>query len=260
MTTKANTVALLIRLLRPIVRILIRTNLSFRDFNEVAKLVFVDEASKNYGVRGRPTNISRIALLVGLTRREVSRLRRVSDSGHLQLDYPTIIEQLLEVWPQNNRSPVRENLENRTHFCDLPLEGQNSLTILVQQVKNDVPTTTIIKELAHTGIIEIRGNSVSLVGKENQTLCAHQFALSRLARTIEAVDDAAKQISSINKANQINRECGSTLLSTDARSPDEFDQFVKLKTLQFTKEIETWISQPRAPESAPTPLSLHQNH
>ncbi|MGH8496569.1 MAG: DUF6502 family protein, partial [Gammaproteobacteria bacterium] len=59
----------------PIARFLLRTGIGYREFSEVAKLAFVDVASRDYGIRGRPTNISRVAVMTGLTRKEVKRIR-----------------------------------------------------------------------------------------------------------------------------------------------------------------------------------------
>ncbi|MDH3905625.1 MAG: DUF6502 family protein, partial [Gammaproteobacteria bacterium] len=57
--------------LKPIARILLRFGIGFREFSEIAKTAFVDVASSDFGLRGRPTNISRVAVMTGLTRKEV---------------------------------------------------------------------------------------------------------------------------------------------------------------------------------------------
>ncbi len=55
-------------LMRPIVRILLRYGVGYREFAEVTKTAFVDVSSSDFGLRGRPTNISRVAVMTGLTR------------------------------------------------------------------------------------------------------------------------------------------------------------------------------------------------
>ena len=52
--------------LRPIAKILLRFGIGFREFAEISKTAFVDVASREYGLRGRPTNISRVAVMTGL--------------------------------------------------------------------------------------------------------------------------------------------------------------------------------------------------
>jgi len=63
-----------LRLLRPLVRILLRNNVSHRTFAELAKLVYVEVANAEFGIAGKKQTISRIAILSGLTRKEVQRL------------------------------------------------------------------------------------------------------------------------------------------------------------------------------------------
>jgi len=64
-----------LRLLRPLVRILLRNNVSHRTFAELAKLVYVEVANAEFGIAGKKKQtISRIAILSGLTRKEVQRL------------------------------------------------------------------------------------------------------------------------------------------------------------------------------------------
>ena len=48
-------------LLKPVVSFLLKCGLTWREFAAIAKSVFVEVASREYGLRGRPTNISRVA-------------------------------------------------------------------------------------------------------------------------------------------------------------------------------------------------------
>src|SRR5690606_444672 len=63
------------RLLRPVVRVLLRHGITYRHFAALSKALYVEVASTDYGLRGRPTNVARTALLTGLDRKEVKRLR-----------------------------------------------------------------------------------------------------------------------------------------------------------------------------------------
>jgi len=67
--------------LRPLARALLRAGIGYREFAEISKSAFVDIATKDYGLRGRPTNISRVAVMTGLTRKEVRISRWRGNSG-----------------------------------------------------------------------------------------------------------------------------------------------------------------------------------
>ena len=62
-------------LFRPIARIMLRAGVNWRQLADVCKATYVEVATEDFGIRGRPTNISRVAILTGLTRKEVRRLR-----------------------------------------------------------------------------------------------------------------------------------------------------------------------------------------
>ena len=67
--------------LKPIVRFLLRHGVLWKDFAELAKETYVEIARAEYGIDGRPTNNSRVAMLTGLSRREVARVRDVLLEG-----------------------------------------------------------------------------------------------------------------------------------------------------------------------------------
>ncbi len=67
--------------LRPIARIFLGFGMGFKEFSDIAKTSFVDVATSEYGLRGRPTNISRVAVMTGLTRKEVRRVREKIKNG-----------------------------------------------------------------------------------------------------------------------------------------------------------------------------------
>jgi hypothetical protein len=61
-------------LMGPLVRILLRQGISFAEFSEVAKAVYVEVALKDFKVSGRKATRTRIAVMTGLTRKEVKRV------------------------------------------------------------------------------------------------------------------------------------------------------------------------------------------
>ena len=70
--------------LRPLARVLLRSGINFRQFEEIAKDVFLEEASAERDGRGRRANVSRIAVRTGLSRKEVARIRD-RDAGSASL-------------------------------------------------------------------------------------------------------------------------------------------------------------------------------
>ena len=63
-----------LQLLRPLVKILLRNNVPHQTLAEWAKQAYVDVADSEFGIAGKKQTVSRIAILTGLTRKEVQRL------------------------------------------------------------------------------------------------------------------------------------------------------------------------------------------
>ena len=62
------------QLLRPLCRLLLRHSVSFNAFADMAKRVYVDVALKDFSLPGKKPTESRVAVLSGLTRKEVHRI------------------------------------------------------------------------------------------------------------------------------------------------------------------------------------------
>ncbi|MDH3747421.1 MAG: DUF6502 family protein [Gammaproteobacteria bacterium] len=137
--------------LRPIAKILLRYGIGFREFAEVAKSAFVDVATSEYGIRGRPTNISRVAVMTGLTRKEVRRLRdQLADGSKNFTVMSTPLAKVLHKWHSED-----EFLDTSGRPAILPFTGEcGSFSALVKKFGGDIPPGAMRTELARVGAIE----------------------------------------------------------------------------------------------------------
>ncbi len=163
---------------RPIVRILLRYGIGYREFMEVIKTVFVDIASSDYGIRGRPTNISRIAVMTGLTRKEVRRLRNKIASGTNMISVKTTpLADVLHHWHAQD-----EFANSSGHPRTIPFSGTTgSFASLVRQFGGDVPPGAMRTEMKRVGAV-----------RENT-----DGSLTLLDRTFEASEDHDRLITTL---------------------------------------------------------------
>ena len=135
------------RLLRPVVRILLRFGVSWKEFAEIAKVVFVDVARQEYGVHGRPTNASRVAMMSGLSRREVGEIRK-----RLETD-----EEPLDIEPKSKLARVLTGWYTDPEFTGdggpAVLTEADFLT-LAHRYAGDIPDQAITKEMLSLGLME----------------------------------------------------------------------------------------------------------
>ncbi len=137
--------------LRPIAKILLRFGIGFREFSEVAKIAFVDVASSEYGLRGRPTNISRVAVMTGLTRKEVRRIReRIVSGSEATKVKSTPLSEILHRWHSES-----EYLDSAGRPVSLEFVGEgSSFSSLVKKFGGDIPPGAMRTELKRVGAVE----------------------------------------------------------------------------------------------------------
>lgn len=140
----------LLTALRPIAKMLLRNGVGFREFNEIAKAAFVDVSTKDYGLRGRPTNISRVAVMTGLTRKEVRRIRDKIDRGNeYAMSRTTPLGAVLSSWYGQSAF-----LDPSGDPLTLPFDGASpSFTDLVKIAGGDIPPGAMRTELKRIGAI-----------------------------------------------------------------------------------------------------------
>ncbi len=148
---KGSATAALRLLFRPIARIMLRAGVNWRELADVCKATYVEVATEDFGIRGRPTNISRVAILTGLTRREVRRLRNLLEEQDpeifARMNYAT---RVLSGWYQD-----AEFLDADAKPLALPIGGKGpSFESLCGKYSGDVAATTMLKELKHVGAVE----------------------------------------------------------------------------------------------------------
>ncbi len=96
--------AAILAVMRPVASILLRFGVGYREFSDISKTAFVEAASEEFGLRGRQTNVSRVAAMTGLTRKEVRRIRSLK----LLTTLPSAVghsapAEVLHVWHSESR-------------------------------------------------------------------------------------------------------------------------------------------------------------
>ena len=148
--TKQRVLDAFLLVMRPVVRILLRYGIGYREFAEVTKTAFVDVASVDFGLRGRPTNISRVAVMTGLTRKEIKRLRDKIAQGENSVSVKTTpINDVLHHWHAQSEFTDANGSPLKLRFSG----GSQSFTNLVKRFGGDIPAGAMRTEMKRVGVI-----------------------------------------------------------------------------------------------------------
>jgi hypothetical protein len=126
--------------------------MSHAEFSELARKCFVDVAFEDFRIEGKKQTTSRVAVLTGLSRKEVVRL---------------------QVTPAEDVAAATKNTQNRAirvitgwttdpEFCDrkgnprpLPMYGEeSSFAALIKRYSGDITAGAVLDELVRVGAVE----------------------------------------------------------------------------------------------------------
>jgi hypothetical protein len=240
-TAHASVLAGCRRFLKPIVSFLLRTGVGYREFNDVVKNIFVQVASDEYGLRGRQTNVSRVAVMTGLTRKEVRRIRELQDAES-------------PIGP-NKRSPANQVL-NYWHTddlfqdsfgvpLDLPFEdGDISFMALAKKYGGDVPPIALLKELKRgRAVLETNDGKLRAMTRffepvevDSQFVTVVSFSLEALASTITNNSKAAS-----SEEKYLQRFVSNARISRD--SIHEFKSIAEEGAEELLDRLDRWLTQ-----------------
>ena len=148
------------QLLRPVVGLLLDNGLTYNWLTKILKRIFIDVAEEEFPLEGKPQTDSRISLVSGVHRRDVSRLRK--EHGE-QYEPPASIflgPKLIAIWISeskfldSNNSPAALPRRN----SGVVPEGPGSFEELVTMVRTDVRPRAILDEMMRLGVAKMDDN------------------------------------------------------------------------------------------------------
>ncbi len=145
--------------MQPLVRILVRNGVSYQEFAELLKSVFVEVAERDFTIAGRKSSQSRIAILTGLSRKEVSRQKAILAGGG-PIDATSNlngITRLLVGWHSDPEYTGPYGMP-----IEVPFEsaGGPSFTQLVKRHSGDMAPRAVLDELMRVGAVDELGNGL----------------------------------------------------------------------------------------------------
>jgi len=147
--------------LKPLIRVLIKNEMTAGNFSELAREAYVEVAQEHFAIPGKTLTAARIAVLTGLSRKEVMRLNKKTEDLSLQKQSaPNRAHRVINGWLKD-----REFLTTKNSPRVLPMFGESqSFSALVGKYSGDVTAGAIRDELLRIGAVEVdKKNRIRLV-------------------------------------------------------------------------------------------------
>lgn len=149
------------QLLSPLVRLLLRHGVSHAEFCNWAKQTYVNEAGEHFGIDGKPPTVSRIAIVTGINRKEVKRIRELPSSVDTGVSKHNRAVRVVTGWLQDQDFQSSRGRPLTLKYGD----PEDSFNQLVKRHGGDVPARAMLDELVRVGTVKNNNGKVSLLHK-----------------------------------------------------------------------------------------------
>ena len=142
------------RILRPLVRLLIRSGVTYPALADLLRQLYVQIAERDFALPGKSQTDSRVSLLTGIHRKEVSKLRGV---GTPVSDVPTAVSRSSTIISRWLSTPQMTDAEGRP----LPLPRMSkdpdtpSFESLVASVTRDMRPRAVLDDWLAQGLVTV---------------------------------------------------------------------------------------------------------
>lgn len=227
-------------LLRPIVRVLLRNGVTWKEFADLGKEVFVDVARNDYGIDGRPTNVARVALMTGLRRHEVTRIKNVlAGDEDAEEPAPNRISQILTAWHVDPDFVAADGTP-----AILPAAGEGaSLATLLRRYAGDMPHSAVLKELELLGLVERRKHGYRVTSRDYIRSAADPNLLRQAAIALhDHATTIAHNVDS-KRTEPARFERMATHRALPRRHAKAFRDLLELEGQAFLERIDAWLAE-----------------
>ncbi len=146
----------LARLLRPLVRLCIRSGMTFPALTQLLRELFVNVAEHDFALEGKEQTDSRVSLLTGIHRKEVARLRGAGAPVH---EVPATLSRTSAIIARWLAAPEFTDAKGEPLPLPRTAEGDApSFEHLVESITKDVRPRAVLDEWLDRELVTINGD------------------------------------------------------------------------------------------------------
>lgn len=239
-TVKKPLLAACRHLLHPLVRILMRHGVSYGEFTDSVRGAYIDIARAELVPPGRPHTDSRLAILTGITKEEVHRIRALDEKDDSEVGLNRIAR-VLQGWSQDP-----EYLGPYGLPLEIPLFGDGiSFEQLVKAYADDVTPRALLEELVRVNAaIATDDGYVRLLNRTYLPTPLDPVGLERLGNVVNYFIDTVDF--NLQKKKQGEGRFERYAITMEGLSPSvfqAFDELIREKGQELLEILDDWLGQ-----------------
>lgn len=139
-----------LKILKPLLRVLIKNNITVHGFSDLARRAYVETAHEHFSIPGKKLTSARVAVLTGLNRKEVYRIEKhLGEEKNLSRSAPNRAMRVVNGWLQDEEFLTKKNTPRV-----LPLYGDKRCFVtLVGRYGGDISHGAVLDELLRVGVV-----------------------------------------------------------------------------------------------------------
>ena len=141
------------RVLRPLVKLMLARGVTYPYLSDLLKSLFVEVAARDFRIGDKPPTDSRVSLVSGVHRKDVSRLRLALESAEETVpDVVSLGAQLVAQWM--GTPPYADDAGQPRPLARFASEGgELSFEALVARVNSDIRSRVVLDEWLRLGVV-----------------------------------------------------------------------------------------------------------
>jgi hypothetical protein len=232
------------RLLHPLVRILIRHGVTAPEAGELLRQVYVEAANGDeFQLPGRRLSDTRVAILTGLSRKEVRRLRDAADKPLASTNLSRV-GRVIAGWNQDPEFTGPYGLPLAVRFDDDPASDAPSFCELVRRYSGDMAPRAMLDELIRTGLAEL--DNEGRIRNTGRTYIPNQLDPAAIERLGLVVGRVADTLDFNNRRDVGSQKRFERVVATDVGLTEEqyehFTVYLRQKCQQLLETLDDWLA------------------
>ena len=229
------------QMFKPLIRLLIAQGVTHAEFSETAKEVYVETALRHFEKEGK-VNKSRVAILTGLTRKEVKNvIDRALTSQRKEKTYSRPAR-VLTGWFSDPAFQGPYGIPLELSY-DSQEKDEPSFVELVRQYSGDMAPRQMLNQLLESGSdVEVEGRYKAV----SRTFTHSQLSPDLIRRLgsvgYRVFSSAAKNI---DRQDERDRHFDRMVFADDGCTDaviKDFDEYIRVRGQDFLEELDVWFS------------------